>query len=76
MAELKESKPAIKSVGVVGSAGSVFGSLILVAHLLGYPIPDGITEVVIAAATAISSALGLFGRIKAKETIDGIFFKK
>lgn len=76
MPELKESKPAVKSIGVVGSAGGVFGSLLLVAHILGYPIPEGVTELVIAAATAVSSAFGLFGRVKAKETIDGIFFKK
>lgn len=73
---MNETKPAIKSIGVWGSVGSTFGSLLLILQTVGYVVPEPVTLSIIAGATVVSNLLGLFGRVSAKEKIDGIFFKK
>lgn len=69
-------KPAVKSLGVWGSVGGVFGSVLMVAQTVGFVVPEPVTVTIIASATVVSSLLGLFGRLKAKEAIDSIFFKR
>jgi hypothetical protein len=72
----KSGKPAVKSLGVWGSVGGVFAGLLMVAETVGYAIPEPVTLTILASATVASSVLGLLGRVKAKETIDSIFFSK
>lgn len=73
---MNEAKPAVKSLGVWGNVGSTFGGVLLLLQTVGYVVPEPVTLSIIAAATVASNLLGLFGRMSAKEKIDGIFFKK
>lgn len=69
-------KPAVKSLGVWGTLGGTFGSVLIILETVGFIVPEPVTTSIIAAATLASSLLGLFGRVKAKEKIDSIFFSK
>lgn len=73
----QETKPAVQSVGVMANGiGSIFGSVLGILALMGQVVPEPITISILAVAATASNLLGLWGRVKAKEKIDGIFFQK
>lgn len=71
---MEDTKPAVKSLGVVAGSASVFGTVLLTLHSLGIVAIDPYAGAVVAAASLLSSLLGVLGRVKAKQAIDGIFF--
>lgn len=75
---MNNSKPAVRSVGVIGSITGIIGFLGVIPDLIGLfqSLQPAVQEIINQVAVLIGLVLALWGRIRADKTISGILFKK